>query len=142
MHSKEKACIICNTIFKLAKTRGQRDRRICYDCEVIHIKQYGKPLSEILGTNLSHARKRANKQNVECSLTLDELYQLVPKDGLCPILKQPMIVGSRYTMTLDKIVPSLGYTLKNTQLISMRANQMKNDATNEDIKNFIQYFTN
>ena len=40
---------------------------------------------------------------------------------------------------MDKIIPSLGYVKGNVQIISNRANFMKNDATIENIQALLAY---
>lgn len=76
-----------------------------------------------------NAKKRAREQEVEFTLDLDDI--VIPE--ICPLLKIPLIKGIKvYTdnsPTLDKIMPSLGYVKGNTQVISMRANRIKNDST-------------
>lgn len=40
--------------------------------------------------------------------------------------------------TLDKIDPSKGYTVGNVQIISSRANTIKNDASLEELKTIVK----
>ena len=41
--------------------------------------------------------------------------------------------------SLDQIIPSQGYVLKNVQIISWRANRIKNDATPEELMKIAKY---
>jgi len=41
--------------------------------------------------------------------------------------------------SLDQIIPSKGYTVDNVQVISWRANRIKNDATPEELMKIAQY---
>jgi hypothetical protein len=134
-----KQCKCCKTDFEPKKTRGESSRVICYDCED-HFQLILKgSIRDKIGTNVSHARTRANRDNVPFDIDVEYMYGLIPRDGLCPILKQPMVSNTRYTMSIDKIIPEKGYTKGNVQIISMRANQMKNDATASELKLFANY---
>jgi len=135
----QKECLWCNNQFELHHKAGQRDRKFCDVCEEHHIKQFGTPLSKIVGTAVSHAKDRAKEQNLPFDITTEYIYTVIPKDGLCPILEIPMTVNTRYTISIDKIVPEKGYTKENTQVISLKANQMKNDATNAELHKFSNY---
>lgn len=70
-------------------------------------------------------------------------FNLVPGDveipDTCPILNLPMVAGTRHAPSLDRIVPELGYVKGNVQVISRKANVMKNDATMEELKRFYEW---
>jgi len=76
-----------------------------------------------------NARKRAKEQGLPFDILLSDL--VIP--NLCPLLNIPLIKGIKsYTdnsPTLDKIIPSLGYIKNNIQIISMRANRIKDNAS-------------
>ncbi len=78
------------------------------------------------------AKQRAKDLSLEFNIDLEDIR--IPE--LCPILKVPMKVGSRYAPSLDRIVPDLGYTKGNVWVISRKANVMKNDASLEELKEF------
>ena len=63
---------------------------------------------------------------------------IIPK--ICPILEVPIILGSKgnyeYTPSLDRIDNSKGYIKGNIQVISKKANSMKNSATLEELQKF------
>lgn len=58
--------------------------------------------------------------------------------AVCPILGIPLVKVARRivpgTPSLDRIDSSLGYTPDNVQIISFRANTLKNDATLEELR--------
>lgn len=91
---------------------------------------------------LNAARNRARQRGVPCTITKDDLY--IPE--YCPILgiKLERQVGSGGGHTpaspsLDKIDPALGYVPGNVQVISQRANVMKNDASVEELRAFADW---
>ncbi len=87
------------------------------------------------------AKQRARK--------LGLLFDISPDDCVapefCPILglRLERNVGGRKPLpsspSLDRIVPELGYTKGNVQVISQRANAMKNDASMEELKRFAEW---
>lgn len=80
---------------------------------------------------------RARKSSAEASVPFDlEVGDLaIPLE--CPILHIPLIVKSGprtdNTPSLDRIIPRLGYVKGNVQMISWRANRIKNDSSFEDL---------
>jgi len=59
----------------------------------------------------------------------------------CPALDKNFIDGTKYdheySPSVDRIDPKLGYTRDNIQIISHRANKMKNDASNDEQLKFV-----
>ena len=79
---------------------------------------------------LKNARIRAEQYGVPFSIT--EMDLVFP--AVCPILNVPLRVGGGpFAPSLDRIKPELGYVSGNIQIISKRANSMKNDATLEEM---------
>lgn len=76
-----------------------------------------------------NAKKRAKEQGVPFDIYLEDIE--IP--SICPLLGILLIKGKgTYTdnsPTLDKIIPSLGYIKGNIQVISMRANRIKDNAS-------------
>jgi len=86
---------------------------------------------------LSNAKARAKKFGVPFNLTLEDIQVCIPLDGLCPITKEPFErgegkVGPR-SMTLDRVIPNLGYVRGNIAVISHKANVIKQNCTNPEI---------
>ena len=80
---------------------------------------------------LYRARARAKKQNIECSLTLEDI--IVP--DVCPVFKIPFEIAKpdcSNSPSLDRLNSLEGYTKKNTRVISCRANTIKNGGTREE----------
>lgn len=79
------------------------------------------------------ARRRAKEHGVPCTLTLNDIVVT----DTCPILGIPLIKGEKVagpnSPTLDRIKPELGYVPGNVWVISMKANQIKSNATAAEI---------
>lgn len=88
------------------------------------------------------ARKRAKDQGLPFDIELDDIT--IPER--CPLLNIPLIVGKgRWTAnspTLDRIEPVLGYTKKNVQVISHRANAIKRDASFSEFRTILENWDN
>jgi hypothetical protein len=82
------------------------------------------------------AKKRAKARNLPFALTENDFE--IPK--MCPILGIPIVVGSTKmndnSPTIDRKENALGYTKKNIQIVSAKANAMKNNATPKELKIF------
>lgn len=88
----------------------------------------------------SRAKQRAKEKGINFDITIDDI--IIPE--LCPILKIKLnrSFGGKAqpnSPSLDKIVPNLGYTKGNVQIISYKANTMKNNATLEELIKFTEY---
>jgi hypothetical protein len=85
-----------------------------------------------------HARQRAERLGLEFNLTFDDI--VIPEK--CPLLGVSFIPGTKgnyeYTTSLDKIDPTKGYTPGNVWVISKKANSMKNNATLEELRTFVE----
>lgn len=89
--------------------------------------------------SLIDIRTRAKRRGLPFNLDINDLTS--PK--VCPILGLEL---SRNTGTaastspsVDRIIPELGYIKGNIQVISNKANTMKNDATPEELRMFAKW---
>jgi hypothetical protein len=91
---------------------------------------------------LSQAKSRAYKNNIEFSLMKEDV--VVPE--FCPILNIKMIRNKIHpksnSYSLDRINPKKGYIKGNVQVISHRANQIKSNATIEELELLLAYLKN
>ena len=75
------------------------------------------------------ARERAKASGIPCEITKQDI--VIPE--MCPILGIYLERGNRKAHdsapSLDRIIPEVGYVLGNTNVISYRANRIKNDGT-------------
>ncbi len=90
---------------------------------------------------LTSARKRAKDKGLAFNLTSADI--LIP--DICPVLNIPLmrnknVVGSN-SPSLDRVDNSKGYTPGNVQIISNRANTLKNSASLEESIAITYYIT-
>jgi hypothetical protein len=86
---------------------------------------------------LCAARRRAKIKGIPFTLTADDFE--IPE--FCPVLGIKLIVStgrgaSPESASLDRIDLTLGYVKGNVQVISLRANSMKNDASPDELRRF------
>jgi hypothetical protein len=83
---------------------------------------------------VGHAQVRARKAGVPCTIKRTDLF--IP--DRCPILGVLLVCGrgrnTGASPSLDRIDPTLGYVKGNVWIISHRANQIKNDATADELE--------
>lgn len=89
---------------------------------------------------LSNCKKRSEQKNIEFDLDVDFLLSIYPKDNLCPALGIELSFGgsgrrgpTENSPSLDRIIPALGYTKGNVIFVSQKANQIKTNASPEEI---------
>jgi hypothetical protein len=84
------------------------------------------------------AKARAKKYNIPFNIEVEDIN--IPEK--CPLLEIPFIRGEKgnyqYSYSLDRIDNSKGYIKGNIQVISNKANSMKNSASLEELKAFCE----
>jgi len=78
---------------------------------------------------LKDAKVRATKRNIPFELVEGDL---LPLPEVCPVFDVKFDKSRRYSRSLDRIIPELGYVKGNVQIISQLANAMKWDSTPEE----------
>ena len=81
------------------------------------------------------AKRRAKKNNIEFSITVDDFE--IPE--ICPALGVKMVKRTRTAPSLDRIDPTKGYVVGNIQVLSLKANTMKNDSTHDELERFAKW---
>lgn len=81
---------------------------------------------------VNSARDRARSKKVPFDLTAQDI--IIPE--VCPYLKTPFKKGTRYAASLDRIIPNLGYVNGNIEVLSLKANCMKSDASAAELLEF------
>lgn len=95
---------------------------------------------------LYRTESRAKAKGLE--FNIDESDIVIPE--ICPILEVPIIVGTKgdyeYSLSIDRVDNSKGYIKGNVQIISKKANSMKNSANPDELitfcKNVLRYSLN
>jgi len=84
-----------------------------------------------------NTKTRANKNNIPFDIDEDYIKNIWPKDNRCPIFKikleQSNLYAGDQSPSLDRIIPKLGYVKGNVQVMSSKANRIKNNATFEEL---------
>lgn len=83
---------------------------------------------------LATSKMNAKKKGLQHTITIEDI--VIPE--ICPILGIPLFVGDNIrcpnSPSLDRINSSKGYTKGNVQVISWRANDLKANASFEEIE--------
>jgi len=102
---------------------------------------------------LNAAKSRASKKGLECSLTLEWVHKKL-KYGVCAATGTPFVFTqygecketkkcNPYAPSLDKIDPSKGYTVENTQVVLAAFNKFKSDMVQHKVigiaKSIVKY---
>tara|TARA_Y100000401_G_scaffold110301_1_gene107408 strand:- start:787 stop:1215 length:429 start_codon:yes stop_codon:yes gene_type:complete len=114
-----------------------------------HNKRYSERRRELRIKNwdlqkFQKIRYRAKKEGIHFSITAKYIKSMYPEDGLCPVFKKPFVFGelSEWNLSVDRIIPELGYREGNIILVSKRANTMKSNAEVKDIVKLGSFYTN
>lgn len=102
------------------------------------------PIRHRIKKMVSSARSYAKCNSIPFDLTLAWMLENYSDLVTCPALGVPLNWASKgghcpESPSLDRIVPRLGYIKGNVQVISYRANRMKNDASLAELRTFIAW---
>jgi len=157
MKLKIRNCVLCEVEMEVPKNSG---RKYCSDCRILNnnlkakahyakciasgkVHKYRKDARDRQRERqkddatrlLARAKNRARTKGVECSIT----SSCISVPSVCPVLGTPFVKNTEYAMSIDAIDPNKGYTPDNIQVISMKANAMKNSATQEELVKFANW---
>jgi hypothetical protein len=79
-----------------------------------------------------NAKTRAKVRNLDFDIDYDDIQ--IPE--FCPYLKVPLVRGTLYAPSIDRIDNSKGYIKGNIEVISRQANAMKNSASTAELLEF------
>jgi hypothetical protein len=139
LYSKEYYIKNKDKILKYSKENYLRTKEIV---KLRHKKRYynNNNLPSII---LERAKRRSKKYNLPFNIDISDI--IIPE--FCPVLEIKLernYGGSANdnSPSLDKIIPYLGYVKGNIRVISHKANTMKNNATEEELKLFCKNIIN
>lgn len=95
-----------------------------------------------LSKKMGHLKRQKRNKQLEFKITLDDLVDLWElQDGRCAISNYPMEASfnSLFSVSVDRINSSMGYTKENIQLVCQAINFAKNHYTNEEMIRFWEY---
>lgn len=118
---------------KRAYAFKEKDKKIHPERYITYNREYRlrHPEKELL----NRAQKRAKTRGLTFNLTESDI--LIP--SVCPILDIPIFISkgmSDNSISIDRVDNTLGYVRGNIQVISNKANAMKNSATPAELKKF------
>lgn len=136
-----------NSQCKACKSRGHAAYFASGGKEKKQAYTKANPIVTITAKLVRNARLRAKEKNLPFDIDLDYIRAMAGENAQfashCPILGIPLdwsclrnnnlkiLPGSP---SLDRIVPERGYVKGNVWIISYRANQIKSDASHEELK--------
>ena len=132
-----------NNTFVNALLRGNL---ICKSCYGVYRKnrliqaRKNNDIEYLLVRRLSYTKQRAKNLDIPFNITLKYLISIIPE--CCPVFNVPFDwtgKNRKRSMSLDRIDPKKGYVEGNIQVISFRANIMKNDASPEELLAFADW---
>lgn len=107
--------------------------------EEIKVWQRGNRIKKLKQVLVYSARQRAKKQGVPFNLSPDDFE--IPE--MCPVFGFKLEVGNSgfnpFSPSIDRIIPILGYVKGNIQIISYRANELKRDASLDELEMLVSY---
>jgi hypothetical protein len=133
---------------KSCDNERQRKRRIEKRDELL---EYGRKYQTKRRNNfdyrlqmlLNASKQRALSKGREHTITLQDIKDKYPVDGRCPVfgtLLQFNSTGFRDSSpSIDRIDSNRGYTVDNIQIISWKANQIKRNASLEELILLVNY---
>lgn len=139
LSEREKVCSDCNTIFI---TRSNRKYR-CDDCQKTSTPPYKETKIEYLSKRRNSVNQRLfdsishrrNKYKNIFDLSVEDI--VIP--NVCPILGTEFIPDTVYSPSVDRIDNDKGYMKGNIQIVSRKANAMKNSASKEELIKFADW---
>lgn len=85
---------------------------------------------------VTRIRNRVARKGTEVALTSKDIVAVFPTNRRCPVFDQPFVFGAQspWSPSVDRKDPTIGYVPGNIQIISVRANQLKSDATADELQ--------
>lgn len=107
---------------------------VCKECRKTVSKNQWKNKTYIQKI-YDRAKTRATRKGREFNIEIEDI--VIP--DLCPVFGVPLVEETEYAPSIDRIDSSKGYIKGNIQIISRRANLLKNNATIEELEMVINF---
>jgi hypothetical protein len=142
-----KLCASCNmkTIEKNFRYKRETGRKTSAEYSKTAREKYKTNDKYRLGLLLQQARVRSKKRGLICDLTIKDLLSIFPENRLCPVLGIELYWGTngkgdrKHSPSLDRLDPKGNYTKENVVIISWRANEIKGDASIDEMEAVLEY---
>lgn len=137
---------MCRACYEQTKYAGRSEEKKMRDRAESSTAEYKTRIRRWEDSNIAKvlfhsAKRRAKKHNIPFTITEADIVVT----SVCPALGIPLVRGKGVlhanSPSLDRIAPHLGYTVGNIQVISHKANSMKNNATSEELLRFAAWVT-
>lgn len=141
-----KICSKCHeekslSLFGVYNKSKDKHKEVCKACrtkEAYTYFLYKDKQRHLLETTRARAKK--------LGLSFDLEYEDLAPPSLCPVFGTPLVRvqphtngSKRFSMSIDRIDSTKGYTKDNIQIISFLANVMKHDASKEELITFADW---
>lgn len=128
-NTKFKQCPKCRAADAKKKSRKTREWRRLNQEKFINNNPWSRTYHS--------AKARAKKLNIPFTISKQDIKNLfTSNDGYCSVLK--VQITKENPLSIDRIIPELGYVKSNIRLISFRANMLKSNATIEELTLIIE----
>jgi len=127
----KRTCCRCKKVKELQEFK--RSNKTCIRCSAqTSLSRAWRPKREWH----TRTKYRATRLSIPFNLTAEDF--IMP--NICPILKIPLDGRDvSHEPTLDRVIPELGYVKGNVNVISHKANRLKNNATIDELLSIIKY---
>lgn len=139
-------CIKSLKEFQFGRKGKKYEYRFAYCNECRKKQNYlnlNSDVKRFLSDRYNRLKIRAAKNNIVCTVSKEEfILQYHKQNGLCFLTDAKMIceVGTnlhRDSLSIDKLIPELGYIKSNIVFITHRINTCKNDLSLDEIKQWM-----
>jgi len=111
--------------------------------KIRNIKKHSDLTYSFLNKRILGCQARGKKIEKNCSLTTEELLELIPKDLKCPVFGTKFSFGkglNQFSMSIDRIDNNKGYHKDNVVVVSFKANAMKSSATLKELYQVADFY--
>ena len=134
-------CRECDKLYQTKRRKKNVEKHKIYSRE--YQRNRRKDFLYRLQMLINSSKQRAKLKGREHNITVEDLKNIYPSDGRCPVFGfflEFNSAGFRETSpSIDRIDSNKGYTADNIQIISWKANRIKSYATVEELQIVIDF---